>query len=80
MDNSKICEKAVKCPIFTGLLESNPLLIQTYKNLYCENWEKGRSRCKRYQVSVKAGSCPSYVLPNSTISVDDIIRRMEKKE
>ena len=79
MDSTKTCDRAEKCPLFTGILESNPLLIQTYKNLYCENGEAGRSRCKRYQVAMKAGSCPPYVLPNATISVDDIIKRMEKE-
>ena len=79
MEGSKICEKTVKCPIYTGLLASNELLIQTYKHLYCERGVEGRVKCKRYQVAMKAGSCPHDILPNSTLSVDDIIRRMEKK-
>ncbi len=74
-----ICEKSVKCPLYAGALGSNPVLIQTYKHLYCENGEEGRSKCKRYQVALKAGSCPPDILPNSHLSVDDIIRRMEQK-
>jgi hypothetical protein len=80
MDGSKICEKTVKCPIYTGLLASNQLLIQTFKHLYCENGEAARAKCKRYQVALKVGACPPDILPNSTLSVDDIIKRMEKKE
>jgi len=79
MDDDKICERATKCPIFSGLLESNELLIQTYKHLYCERGEEGRAKCKRYQVAMKAGSCPPDILPNTTLSVDDIIRQMKKK-
>ncbi len=80
MGDCKICEKAVKCPIYGGVLESNPVLIRTYKNLYCENGEEGRAKCKRYQVALIAGSCPPDVLPNSHLSVNDIIRRMGIKE
>ena len=79
MDDSKICVKSEKCPIYTGVLRSNKLLIQTYKNLYCENGAAGRAKCKRYQVGLKAGSCPPNLLPNSTISVDEVIRRMGEK-
>ena len=80
MVGDKVCEKTVKCPIYAGLLASNELLIQTYKHLYCENGEAGRAKCKRYQVAMKAGSCPPEILPNSTLSVDDIIKRMEEKK
>jgi hypothetical protein len=80
MDDAKICERAEKCPLFGGLLESNKLLIQTYKHLYCENGKAGREKCKRYQVATKAGSCPHDILPNSSLLVDEIIKRMGKKE
>ncbi len=75
--DDKICEKSGKCPIYTGILESNPVLIQTYKHLYCENGKEGRERCKRYQVATRVGSCPPDILPNSHLSVNDIVRRME---
>jgi hypothetical protein len=77
MDDDKICLKAAKCPIYTGILKSNPVLIQTYKNLYCERGKEGRDKCKRFQVSLRAGSCPPYILPNSKLSVEDIIKKIE---
>jgi len=80
MENDKICERSVKCPIYAGILESNPILILTFKHLYCENGKMGRNKCKRYQVAIKAGSCPPDILPNSHLSVDNIIRMMEKKK
>ncbi len=83
MSECKICEKAVKCPIYSGVLESNMVLIQTYKHLYCENGEEGRAKCKRYQVALIAESCPPDILPNSHLSVKDILRKIEadkKKE
>ena len=80
MDDDKICERAKKCPLYAGLLESNKILIQTYKNLYCENGKESRAKCKRFQVAVRVGTCPPDILPNSTISTDDIIRQMEIKQ
>ncbi|MCL2313518.1 MAG: hypothetical protein FWC41_13765 [Firmicutes bacterium] len=76
MNNDKICYRAAKCPMFSGVLESNPTLIRTYKNLYCENGKDGHEKCKRFQVAALVGSCPSHILPNSQLSVDEIIKRM----
>ena len=80
MEDDKICERSVKCPIYAGVLESNPVLINTYMHLYCENGIQGREKCKRYQVAARAGKCPPDLLPNSQVSVDDIIRLMEQKQ
>ena len=78
MDDDKICKRSAKCPIYTGILESNEVLVQTYKNMYCENGKQGREVCKRYQVASIVGSCPPDILPNSDLSVDTIIRLMEE--
>jgi len=80
MNEDKICKRAEKCPMYSGILDSNPTLIRTYKNLYCENGKQGRERCKRFQVASIIGSCPHYVLPNSQLSVEEIINRMEEKK
>ena len=77
MDEDKICVKSAKCPIYSGVLQSNRVLIQTYKNLYCENGKEGREKCKRYQVAIRVGSCPPDLLPNSRISVDAVIYKMK---
>ena len=80
MEEQKICEKAEKCPIYSGILNSNLALISTYKNLYCEKGEEGRNKCKRYQVAKIAGSCPPNILPNSHLSVAGILKKMGKAE
>ena len=76
MEDDKICVKSAKCPIYAGILESQEILIQTYKSLYCENGKQGRDHCKRFQVELIAGICPPDILPNSDLSVDTIIRLM----
>lgn len=72
-----ICPKTPKCPIFNGVLKGTEY-TQTYKNLYCENGEEGRQRCRRYQVAEVVGMCPPDVLPNSVKSVEFIIEQMKK--
>lgn len=76
MEDDKICARSGKCPIYTGVLQSKEVLVQTYKNLYCEKGVEGRRKCKRFQVAEVAGSCPPDILPNNNMSVNDIIKRM----
>ena len=77
MDEDKICARSAKCPIYAGILESNEVLINAYKSLYCENGQTGRENCKRNQVaSIIGSSPPDDILPNSDLSVDTIIRLM----
>ena len=78
MDNDKICPRAASCPIYSGILESNVVLVQTYKSIYCEAGKSGRDKCKRYQVIVRVGVCPPRYLPNSHTPVDEIISEMEQ--
>ena len=80
MDNDKICPRAAKCPIYSGVLESKVVLVQTYKSMYCETGESGRDKCKRYQVIMRGWACPPDLLPNSHVSVDDIISKMEREK
>lgn len=75
---SQICPKAANCPIFTGVLKESGF-GNTYKQLYCENGEKGRNTCKRFQVASKVGKCPPNLLPNSIKSVDEIVSEMKIK-
>ena len=80
MDEDKICKRSEKCPIYSGILESKTVLIKTYKTLYCNNGKAGHDRCKRYQVAERVGSSPPDLLPNSQLSVEEIIKRMEQKK
>ena len=77
MNINKTCFRSTKCPIYSGILESNEILIRTFKELYCDNGEEGRKICKRDQVASIMGFCPPDILPNSDLSVDTIIRLME---
>lgn len=75
---SRVCPKAEKCPIFTGVLKDTGY-SGTYRSLYCENGEEGRLNCRRFQVASKVGECPPNLLPNSVKSVEDIIHEMQEQ-
>ncbi|MBN1413794.1 MAG: hypothetical protein JW973_01735 [Bacteroidales bacterium] len=74
--NNDVCPKAEKCPIFSGILKGTDY-PEVYKRLYCEAGEAGCMRCKRFQVAQVLGKCPDNLLPNSTRSVEEIIKEFQ---
>jgi len=72
-----ICERSVKCPIYSGILKSNEMMINTYKQLYCNAGAANYNKCKRFQVAKVAGSCPPHILPNSQLSIGDILKQID---
>lgn len=75
---SNQCPKIEKCPLFNNKILKREESAEVYKNLYCRSSEKF-SECKRYQVSEKVGKCADFVMPNSTMTVDQIIQKMKEK-
>lgn len=73
------CPKFIKCPLFSGKILENKASTDIYKNLYCLNGKEKYTTCKRYITSEKVGKCPGYVMPNSSLSIEEIIQRMKKE-
>lgn len=78
-------EKAEKCPNFEQclLIKSNNILLnQSDKRYYTEHFclapNSYFTHCKRYQTSVALHFCPDFVLPDTALSVDEIIDKYEK--
>lgn len=67
-----MCENTEKCPVYTGILKQNPMMIKIYKNLYCQS-EDGKHKCKRYMLKNAIGRCPDNILPNDSRNLQDII-------
>ncbi len=77
MTNSENCPKLGKCPIYINNVFFNPKAGETYRKLYCNAGFAIYSTCKRYIVSEKTGKqVPESVMPNSALSVDEIISKM----
>lgn len=73
------CPKVEKCPLFTGHLLKRKGSEDSYKNLFCTAGQEKWSACMRYQTSEKVGKCPDWVLPNCSMTLDEIIAKMKSK-
>ncbi len=68
------CPKMTKCPIYLENIFSDELVEQTYKNLYCLKDEAVYRTCKRFIVAeLVKKPVPKNILPNSFLSVEDIM-------
>lgn len=71
------------CPILEDcLLFNDPYLLSdffgiTYKRMYCLKTSH-YNQCKRHKAYIKTGfQAPEYIMPNSQLSIDDIILKIE---
>lgn len=72
------CFKRETCKLFCKDLLKRKQSEEIYKSLFCNtsnNWKN----CKRYLVSKEIGTCPDFVMPNSSYSVEEIISKTRKK-
>ena len=78
--NSLICPKVQECPIFNNKLLKNKDTEEAYKNIYCRNGIEKYLTCKRYLVVEKIGKCADFVMPNSFLTVEEIIAKIVENE
>jgi hypothetical protein len=74
------CKNIRKCLYGSQVFKGNEQITKIYKDLFCEAGDNKISTCKRYQVLNMVGYCPSYVLPNSMSTIDNIIDKMDKEK
>lgn len=77
--NDSNCPKVQDCPLFNGQLLKRKGSEDSYKNLFCKAGKEKWASCKRYQISEKTGKCADWILPNCSMSVDEIVERMKAK-
>lgn len=65
------CPNYENCPIYNGILRGKTLTSKAYVQFFCDSEEY--TKCKRYQVKLATGVCPPNILPNSVLSVEEII-------
>ncbi|WP_439181771.1 hypothetical protein [Carboxylicivirga taeanensis] len=66
------CPNVEKCPIFKGILKDRKMTTKSYQQLYCVAGAEKYSTCKRYETKAKYGVCPPDLLPNSTLTLEQI--------
>jgi hypothetical protein len=75
----QFCPKIQTCPLFNGVLLKRSGSEESYKNLYCKAGKQKWSSCKRYLTAQNVGKCADWILPNCSLSVDEIIVKMKDK-
>jgi hypothetical protein len=75
MDNNEFCPLPEECPVYMNNTTHNEMVGLTYRSLYCLQGNKKYKSCKRYQAFMQLGK-PAHrmVLPNSSLSLDEIAR------
>ena len=77
MSTSK-CPNYEKCPIYNGVLKGKTLTSKAYKQFFCDS--ANFTECKRYMVKIATGVCPPDILPNSILTVEEIISQYDLAE
>ncbi len=72
---NNLCPHTEQCPLFNGILKDKNMTIKAYKKQYCEAGFENYSTCKRYISSETFGKCPDDLLPNSTLTMEQIKER-----
>jgi len=67
-----ICPNSAQCPIFNGILLDKVVAAKSYRSLFCEAGEVKWNSCKRFMTKKQYGKCPPDLLPNSSMSIEDI--------
>jgi hypothetical protein len=74
------CPNRSSCQVFTieGFVESN-LVREYYAKTYCDSVEQGWTKCMRFRTKKELNLCPDFVLPDSTITLDEVLDRLENE-
>lgn len=73
-----LCPKIPLCRLFNDNLLKRAESVESYKNGYCRNSARYKE-CKRYIISEKVGKCADFIMPNSMLTIEQIIERMKKE-
>lgn len=75
-----VCPKAGNCPVLNDPDFSDISAIDIYQSEYCNTNPETWARCNRFIVAQVLHMCPKFVKPDSGLSVDQVLYRMENGE
>jgi hypothetical protein len=71
------CPFIESCSLLGDLLFITDTFREVYKKQYCENPSKYKA-CKRFIVFSETGKqVPDYIMPNSQLSIEEILQKIE---
>ena len=70
--HNNICPNSAKYPIFNGVFSGREMTSKAYSTQFCEGGDDKWNNCKRFMTKQHCGSCPSDLLPNSSLTIEQI--------
>ena len=67
-----VCPNSEQCPIFNGILFGKEITAKSYRNHFCNAGAVKWNSCKRFIIKEQYGKCPPDLLPNSSMTVEQI--------
>ncbi len=75
--SSEICPKKEVCRLINDMIPEFPGPHDKYLADYCLSGKNNWSKCKRYQTATELGECPDFLLPDTKMSLPEIIDKMD---
>ncbi len=76
--DKNICPNTNSCRmISTAEVVPNEKVKDEYMHTWCRNNQEKWSRCKRFITKAELGFCPDFVVPDTTLSIDEIVDKFE---
>jgi len=74
------CPNKPNCQVFTveGFV-SSPEMQEAFAMIYCDAVPDGWKSCRRFITKNELHLCPDFVLPDSKLTTDEILDRLENE-
>jgi hypothetical protein len=78
--HQNICPNYTSCQIITKpeLLKDSDQK-QYYISTFCKERNGAWLKCRRYQTKAQLNFCPDFVLPDSNLSIDEILDKFDEQ-
>lgn len=73
------CPNYIECALINKQLDLSDDIYKVYINNYCCCDKGSWSECMRFRAKEKLNFCPDFVLPDSVMTIDEIIDRFDNE-
>ncbi|RLD80435.1 MAG: hypothetical protein DRJ15_07035 [Bacteroidetes bacterium] len=78
--DKNICPNINSCRmISTAEVVPNEKVKDEYIHTWCKNDQEKWSGCKRFITKAELGFCPDFVVPDTALSIDEIVDKFEEE-
>lgn len=72
------CPNFTTCQLINGVIEIAVEQKKVYIGLFCRNDQHQWNTCKRLVTKQVLGFCPDFVLPDTTLTTDEILEKFDE--